>query len=999
MVKSPALSEVARAAQRRQLTVLFCDLVDSTLIATRLDPEETAEVYRVFRDLCAAAIEAAGGYVAKYMGDGVMAYFGYPAAREDDAERAVHAAVKLARSAPEILAGGDGRLAVRIGIATGLVVVGDLVGERATEERDVVGETPNLAARLQSAAAPNEILVSSLTQRLAAGLFAFQDVGRPALKGIKLRDSVWRVIGPRTAPDRFRARRSLSNAPIIGREAELRTLLEAWRASQGGGVRVAGVVGEAGIGKSRLVDEFHRVIARRGPHIWLEGGGVQLFENTPFHPIAQAINRRLADGQPLGSDELYERLARSLSLVGMGDEALTLVAELIDVAPPGGRKAAATASDQRRRALMVALADWLLKTADRWPTVLAIEDLQWVDPSTIEFLGTLITQASAKLLIVYTARTGAQAPWTGAEIRITLGPLDRESARNLVTAASAWALPPDLLEKIVVRSGGVPLFAEELALLVADEPGEASPPIPSALSDLLLARLDQVGSAKELAQIAAVLGCNASPSLLGAVAGLGEPELTVALETLVAADLLVAHDADDRRTYAFRHALIEATAYETLLKRIRRDLHRRAAEAILKQLPEQAERQPEVLAHHWLKAEEHTKAVAAWRSAAALALGRHALREATHSAEQGISIVRSLGAAAELERDEIHLQDLLAEAARGIEGYASPKVVAALERARALAVRHRGVADEMQRLLGEWAARSSMGDYEAAAPLGDAYVRLARASGGEGPLGFAQMILLTRYRQGDLASAEAAFQTGKSYFAHPDFLRQPGAAGQAFGSGAKIAWLLGLGDEAARRSELSLDVCQGAGPYDLVYARHMAAQLSVLRGDSAKAERLASENILAAEANGYASLASLTRIALGRALVALGRGGEGAALIEASLLGPGERAVRPSQTLYLTWFAEALAATGDAARGAAMLEEALIVNPGEIYFRPETLRIRGDLAHADGRFDAAEADYLAAIDFARSSGAAVLAQRASSSLAGLRRSQGRRDEMRQTDNA
>jgi class 3 adenylate cyclase/tetratricopeptide (TPR) repeat protein len=988
MDDSPGVREVAQSAQRRQLTVMFCDLVDSTPLATELDPEDTAQVFRVFRDLCASTIAAAGGHVAKYMGDGVLAYFGYPRAHEDDGERAVHAAMKLARAAPRLAAGQDAPLAARIGIATGLVVVGDLVGASSAEAGDVVGETPNLAARLQGAAAPNEILVSNTTMRLASGLFAFEDVGRLPLKGLRLKEPVWRVTGAKAAAERFRARQHHARGPMVGREVELETLLDAWRACRQGGVQVVGIEGEAGIGKSRLVEAFHRRIAVSEPHIWLEGGGAQIFANTPFHPVAQAIHRRLADGKPMQPGELVQRLKRSLALVGADSaEALALIAELVDARSPDAG-APPAAADQRRRALVGALAEWLVKSARRWPTVLAIEDLQWVDPSTLEFLEALIERASAaRLLVLYTTRPGDPPLWPATETRVVLGRLDRESVRNLIVAAAPGALAPDLLERIVARAGGVPLFAEELALLVGDDTGEAA--IPSALSDLLMARLDQVGSAKQLAQIVAVVGEDAPPALLSAVSGLGERELATALDTLVGAEILIARDAEGEPRYAFRHALIEAAAYGSLLRRVRRSLHKRAAEALCERLPELAERQPEVLAQHWLMAEEHTEAVAAWRRAARLAMERHAVREAAYAAEQGIGVIQSLEPSPDLERDESYLQNLLADAVRGIEGYASPRVLAALERGKTLAQRHGGVAAEMQRILGDWAARSSTGDYVAAADPGDAYVRLARADGGDGPLGFAQMILLTRYRQGDLAGAEAAFRAGEPYFQRPDFLRQPGAAAQAWGSGAKIAWLLGLGDEATQRSEQSLIVCGAAGPYDLAYARHMAAQLSVLRGDVAGAERLASKNALAADAGGYGSLASLTRIALGRALVGLGRAAEGAGLLEAALYRAGERDARASQTLYLTWFAEALAAMGDGERAAAVLEEALSVNPGEIYYRPETLRVRGDFARAAGRIDNAELDYQAAVGLARSMGAAVLAQRAVSSLAGLHRSRGR----------
>ncbi|HLK25711.1 MAG TPA: hypothetical protein VKT30_13740, partial [Caulobacteraceae bacterium] len=362
-----------------------------------------------------------------------------------------------------------------------------------------------------------------------------------------------------------------------------------------------------------------------------------------------------------------------------------------------------------------------------------------------------------------------------------------------------------------------------------------------------------------------------------------------------------------------------------------------------------------------------------------------------HAAEQGIAVIQALGEPTEaLARDEIYLQNLVAEASRAIEGYASPRVLSALARTQALAARHGGVAEQMQRALGEWAARSSAGDYEAAEGPGDAYVRLARAEGAEGALGLAHMILVTRYRQGDLAGAEAAFESGEPYFHHVDFLRQQGVAGQVYGSAAKVAWLLGRSDEAMRRSDLGCSVSRATGnPYDLVYARHMAAQLYVLRGESAVAEKLAAENIAAAEANGYRSLASLTRITCGRALAALGRAEEGERMLEAALFGTGERRIRASQTLYLSWLAEARAMAGDAARAAAVIEEALAVNPRELYVRPEMLRIRGDFRRTEGDEDGAAADYRAAVDLARSIGAEAWLRRAQSSLAALERTGGR----------
>jgi class 3 adenylate cyclase/tetratricopeptide (TPR) repeat protein len=982
MTDSPAVLEVAQSAQRRQLTVMFCDLVDSTPLAGRLDPEDMTEVYRAFRDACAGAIQAAGGHVAKYMGDGILAYFGFPRAHEDDAERAVHAATAIAQAVPRLSTVDGEPLGAKLGIATGLVIIGDVIGETAAEVSDVVGETPNFASRLQGAAGPNEILVSDLTQRLAAGLFAFENMGRPALKGMQLTAPVWKVVGAKPAAERFHARQKAR--PMMGRQAELETLLDRWRACQAGGVQLVGVVGQAGMGKSRLAEAFHRAIAPKGPHIWLEGGGTQIFGNTPFHPLAQAIHRRLAEGGPLRPEDLPRRLERSLKQVGAYSEAAAAaLGELIEAKLAGSADPRISPPERRRRAMIDAGADWLLKSAERWPTVLLIEDLQWVDPSTVEFLRGLIARAgSARLLILYTSRPEEPLAWPTRETRIELGRLDRESVRNLIVATAPKALAPDLLETVVARSGGVPLFAEELAQLAGEErPGE----IPSALSDLLMARLDQLGPAKELAQVAAVLGGDAPLPLLGVVAGIGEEELRVALDRLVAESVMVAGDQDGQPTYAFRHALIEAAAYGSLLKKVRRGLHKRAAQAMLERFPEIAERRPEVLAQHWLRAGDHRNAVTAWRRAARLAYGRYAMREAIHACEQGVAVIRTLKATPELERDEIALQNMLANAARNTEGYASPRVLAAIERAKVLAEHHGGVGSEMERALGEWAARSSVGDDVGAERAGDAFVDLARAEGGPAALGCACMVLLTRYRQGDLASAEQAYQEGKPFFDHPDFVRRAGALPHVFGSAAIVAWLRGSPEAATRRSERGMTLTRAAGnPYNIVYATHMAAQLTLLSGAPAEAAQLAADSIRLAEENGL-GLTDLARVTMGRANAALGRAAEGAAMIEAVVVKAGRKGSRGSQTMYLTWLAETHAMAGDEAKASAFLEEALTHNPREIFFRPETLRIRGDLFRTQGRADAAEADYRQAAEIARSMGAATLEQRALSSLAGLKR--------------
>ena len=993
MTGSVAFREVAHAAQRRQLTVMFCDLVDSTPMAVRLDPEEMTDVYRVFRDCAATIIEAADGFVAQFMGDGLLAYFGFPLAHEDDAERAIHAALAVAAAVPQLRFGQEKPLAARFGIATGLVVVGDLIGVKAAEQRSVVGATPNFAARLQAAAGQNEILVSNTTRRLAAGLFDCENLGPLPLKGLNLAEPVWRVVGAKMTADRFRARQAITRSPMVGRDAELQDVVGHWRACLEGHGQIVGVVGDPGIGKSRLVDEFHRKVAAREPHIWLEGAGTQLFRNTPFYAVAQTIQRRLGGGRSLSQKERRSRLESSLKSVGAYSvESLALIGELVDASSPDGAAASALPSDQRRRALIDALVEWLLNSAKQWPTILLIEDIQWVDPSTLEFLQTLAERApNHRLMVLYTSRPDAPPPTLPGEFhsRVVLGRLDRESARNLVIAAAPGPLAADLLERIVLRADGVPLFAEELARLVGDDPARgADYSIPSALSDLLMARLDQLGPAKELAQIAAVLGSEISLPLLGAVAGLEDQALREGLDTLVAAEILTARNLGGETTYTFRHALIETAAYETLLRRIRRTLHKRAALAMVEHFAGTAEQRPEVLAQHWLRAGEQREAVSAWRRAADRARKLSAFREAQRAAEEGIAIIRSLNPSPDLDSDELALQNLLADASQGADGYASPRVLTAMERVKELTGRQGDTRQQLHRAFGEWAALSSQGDYAASAAPAKRYAQLARSSESPPTLGYAQMMVMTsRYRTGDLIGAEEAYQDGLNYFEDPNFARRPGAAAQTFGNAAVVAWLLGRHDEAARRNEHCLEVSRGTGnPYDLAFACDSAATHALLASMPKEAETLALQGIRLSEEHGYSGFASATRILLGRARADLGHPAEGAALMDLSLHGPGQASVRSSMTMYLTWLAEAHDAHGAIELAQATLDEALTVNPQELFFRAETLRVRGDLSRRRGAVESARADYQAAVSLARSIGADVFVRRALASLAGLNRS-------------
>jgi class 3 adenylate cyclase/tetratricopeptide (TPR) repeat protein len=977
------------AAQRRQLTVMFCDLAGSTELSAELDPEDMHEVIGAYHRVCTEAIERADGFVAKYLGDGVLAYFGYPQAHEDDAERAIHAALALEQAGSALGAPNGAPLAVRVGIATGLVVVGDLIGVGAAQERSVVGETPNLAARLQAMAPPGGVVVSNATRRLASGLFEFRDLGVPALKGLTLREPVWQVLGAKAAVDRFAARHERGPAPLVGRDAELQRVLEAWRQAAAGEGQVVGLVGEPGIGKSRLIYEVRREI-RHEPHVRLEGGGAQLFRNTPFHAIAEMIRRRLAGHRALSPEGYRTALERSLSQAAVkAEHALPLIAELIGVPSPAEAAPLTLPADQRRSALLAALSEWLLNTAERWPTLMVVENLQWVDPSTLELLEQLIGRASGvRLLVLYSTRQATAAPWPlgPGHLRLELGRLDAESLERLMAFAGGEALPQDLVANVVARADGVPLFAEELARLLVDRPERAQArEVPGTLSDLLMARLDQLGSAKEVAQIAAVLGAEFQPRLLRLVSSWAEPPLAEALQTLIASDLLVARGSGDDQTYAFRHALIQDAAYEALLKSQRRALHRQAATVLAEDFPEITLAQPEILAQHWTRAGEPELAVSAWHEAGRHASGRWAYKEAEHAFTAALEVLASLPDSDQRDERELDLVSSLAQLLQFTLGYSAPGTIAATARARTLAEKGGDLEQRIMQMGGAWSAASSAGDYEAAGKLADQLLQLARLNGAPRAMGAACMFQMTsRYRTGDLIGAEAAFTTGRPYFASPEYRRLPGATPQTFGNAALLAWMMGEPEEGRRRIDRGLALSRESNnPFELAFAHHMAAQQAVLTANPHDAQAEGEESMRISEEHGFSQFAATSRVFLGRAAAELGRPDEGVALIQEGLQGIGGAPSRAGRTMYLTWLAEVQALAGRLDDALDTLEEALTANPRELFFRPESLRLRAACRLEKGDLEGAEADCRAAVSLSWTMGAKLFHERASAELVKL----------------
>lgn len=982
------LSHLGLAAQRRQLTVMFCDLVGSTELSSRLDLEDMHEVIRTYHSCCAREIASVGGLVAKYMGDGVLAYFGYPEANEDDAQRALHAALAVTEAVQTLPTPHGAPLAVRVGVATGVVLVGDLIGDGVAQERAVVGETPNLAARLQAVAAPNRVVVSSQTRALAHGTFEFRDLGPIRLKGVATDDSVWEVLGPAALSNRFQSRHGRMSAPLVGRERDLQHLLELWRRAKAGGGQVVGLTGEAGIGKSRLVQELRREVAR-GAHIWLEGGSAPIFRNTPFHPVVQMIRRRLLRQGPASPDEMLARLEAGLAWAKLSDEALPLIAELIGAPTPAGPQPVALGATDRRAALLGAVADWILHSAGRWPTVLVVEDLHWADPSTLELLERLVARMEASpLLLVYTARPGFHPPWDASAngVVLNLQRLAPESARRLASAATGRAVDDALIDTLVTRADGVPLFVEELARLVSDG-GQvgAERQIPTTLSDLLTARLDRVGSAKVMAQVASVLGSEFHLELLQAVSGADRSTLLQAVARLEAEEILDPRPSSEGPVYGFKHVLIRDAAYDALLRSQRRELHRRAASMISERFLDLAEAQPEVVAQHWTAAAEPERAAAAWQDAGRAASKRRAYQEAQRSYEQALALLVTLPETPERGQRELEVLSSLSGVLQITKGYSAPSTMATAERARALAEAGGHLRKQVAHMVSTWGAASSAGEYARAGSIADQLVDLAHTEGGAESLALAHMIQLTsRFRGGDLLGAEEAFAGGRSYFRGPVFVGLTGAPAQVFGNMAFNAWILDRTAEARRRMARGLTLSRrSANPYNLAFAEYMAAMVALVTGDETAAAERAACALLLSEEHRYPQFIATSRIVLGRARAALGEPAEGAALIVRGLEDMQATRSKAAATMYLTWLAEAHALAGAPDAALAAAEDALQRNPQEKFYRPESFRVRAQLHAAQGDVRQARRDLAEALSLAGGLGARLFHRRATADLANL----------------
>src|SRR5579863_4765227 len=682
-------------AERRPITVMFCDLVGSTSLAAKLDPEDWRNLVGGYPDAALAAVTSLGGQVLKKLGDGLMDLFGYPQAQENDGERAVRAALAIQRALADLnarnAATGAPKLAARIGLESGRVVV-DSTGE-------VYGEAPNVAARVQSAAAPGETWITRAAHRQIAGLFVVEDKGEHELKGVPERTWLYRIVRISGGGRRGGSR---APTPLIGRGEELDILVRRWDRARRGEGQLALIVGEPGLGKSRLVEEFRARLAET-PHTWVEWSSSQLLQNTPLHPIGEWGRQRFGGADVAAGDRLAE-LEQTLGQVGLDPaEYIPLLAPLLDIPlPPAG--APALAPEEFRRRQLAAILAWVLAGARAQPIVLAFEDLQWADPTSLDVLRGLAERgAQVPLFLLATARPEFRAPWSlrSHHSVVSLAPLDRMQVALMVAElASRHALAKDIVDGVCQRAEGVPLFVEEVTRLLLErgERGGAQA-IPMSLQQSLVARLDRLGEAREVAQVGSVLGRDFSYKLLREVAESGEAALQAALESLAEADILFVEGAAPEATYRFKHALIQDAAYDSLLKSRRLALHKRAAEV----LSQSGDAEPEIVAHHFTQAGLTDDAIDSWGKAGDQALRRSAFQEAMAHLGKAVEMADKMAEArtpiATAQRAK--MQTDYAHALYWGKGQAAAETKAAFDRIRELPAGK--VSDEER--LSEWRAQ------------------------------------------------------------------------------------------------------------------------------------------------------------------------------------------------------------------------------------------------------------------------------------------------------
>src|SRR5215831_7014672 len=865
----PPSASTHDTAERRHVTVMFSDLVGSTALSARMDPEDLREVISVYHKCVAETVRRLGGFVAQYLGDGVLVYFGYPEAHEDDAERAVRAGLKLI--AAVIALKTQAALQTRVGIATGLVVVGDLAGSGEVHERGIIGETPNLAARLQGIAEPNTVVIAEATRRLLGNLFELKDLGARDLKGVAEPLRAWVALRASTVESRFEALHAAGLTALVGREEEIELLRRRWSKTKTGDGQVVLLSGEAGIGKSRLTAALLESLAPE-PHTRLRYFCSPQHTDSAFYSIIGQMERAaglLHDDTP---QQKLDKLDALLAQTSTSIQDAALIAEMLSLPNDGRYPALELTSEQRRQKTMEALTAQIETLSRQQPVLMIFEDAQWADPTSLEAFGRVVDQIQTlRVLLLVTFRPEFDAPWVGrpyVTARIINRLAEHEASAMIDRIVGDSQLSASIRQDIIERTDGIPLFVEEMTKAVLEAGSETaaqraiaavpSPAlaVPASLHASLMARLDRLGGpAKELAQIAAAIGREFPHALLASVARQPEAELRSALDRLIAAGLLFQRGVPPHATYLFKHALVQDAAYGTLLREPRRTLHVRIAETIESEFAESAESRPELLARHWTEAGQVEKAAALWGKAGLRSAQRSALVEATEQLRRALDLLATLPGTPARRREEIKLQVALITPLLHVRGYAAPETRAAVERARLLIEQAEALGEPAEDplllfsvLYGMWVANLVAFNGDVMRELAVQFLALAEKQSATGPLMLGHRLMgLSLLHTGNIAERRAHLDRAFTFYDYAEHRPLATRFGQDIGPAtlcwrSLAFWLLGYPQAALADAEHALRVAREIGhSATLMYVLNFSAWTHIHCGNYAAATALIDE--------------------------------------------------------------------------------------------------------------------------------------------------------------
>jgi class 3 adenylate cyclase/predicted ATPase len=1012
-------------AERRQLTVMFCDLVGSTAMSTRLDPEDMRGVIAAYQKCCTRLITEGGGFVAKYMGDGVLAYFGYPQAHEHDAERAVRAGLAIVDAAPKLETVVGEPLHVRVGIATGIVVVGDLLGSGEAQERGVVGDTPNLAARLQGIAEPDSVVIAEATRKLLGDLFELVDLGPQHLKGVAGPTRAYAALRESSQESRFEALHSGGLTALVGREEELELLMQRWAQAKAGMGHVALISGEPGIGKSRLTAAFLGRLASE-PHTRLRYFCSPQHTDSVLYPIIGHMARAAGLAREDDVKSKLDKLDALLAASGASREDAALFADMLSLPNDGRHPVLELTPQQRRHRTMEALIEQIEAIARKTPVLMIFEDAHWSDPSTLETFGRIVDKIDTlPVLLFVTFRSEFAAPWLGRThvTALTIGRLGPREAMALIDrVATERPLAANIRQDIVERADGVPLFVEEMtkAVLEAESGGAAAGAVasvplptlavPASLHASLMARLDRLGTAKGVAQIGAAIGREISHALLAFVANLPDAELSSALDRLVQSGLMSRQGVPPYATYLFKHALVQDAAYGTLLREARRALHSRIAEVFESQFPEIAENQPELLARHCAEAGLIERAGLLWGRAGLRSLARSALIEGQAQLARALAQIGSLPGTPILRREEIKLQVALMNAQMHAKGYGAPDTKASLERARSLIERAEALGEIPEDplalfsvLYGFWVANYIVSNGGAQRELATQFLALAERQAAIVPLMIGHRLMgLTCLGAGKFVEGRVHFDRAFSLY-DPQEHRPLGTRfGQDIGVAilswrALTLWALGYPDAGRQDAERALREARQIGQAaTLLFALTVTWLTQLFCGNFKEAMAQADEAVALGGEKGAVFWKGVGMMFKASASALAGDAANGAQTIASSIAFFRSTGATVLLPLIQSCLARAHAASGqfDDAWHSIDTATTMLETSGERWCETEVHRTAGEIALMSPASDTTKAQtyFEHALEIARAQHARSWELRAATSLARLWRDQGRRAE-------